>query len=84
MAQITGAKTKAELGRALGMELKAIWAAMKRGGVPYPQIVDKIPPADWEYIFRGTRSAPTLDTDAALAFLHGKGYRVTIEKREEG
>lgn len=76
LAQVTGAKTKAELGRALGMELKAIWAAMKRQGVPYPQIVDKIHPKEWEYVFHGRRSSYALPLAEAIKAVEAAGLAV--------
>ena len=84
MAQVTGAKTKAELGRALGMNLKAIWAAMDRKRVPYPHIVDKIPPREWEYVFTGRRASVALSHPEMMQALVDAGYRVERAPRAEG
>ena len=77
LAQLYACKSKADLGRVLGMQLKAIWAAMERGGVPYPQIVDKCPPEDWPYIFHGKPRRDVLET--AAAELRAKGLRMILE-----
>jgi hypothetical protein len=76
LALITGAKNKAELGRALDMKLKAIWAAMDRGGVPYPQIVDKIQPGEWEYVFTGRRTPRALPLAEAIKAVEAAGLAV--------
>jgi hypothetical protein len=85
IAHLYGCKTKADLGRVLGMSLKSIWAAIERESVPYPQIVDKCPPSDWEFIFTGRRpperSEGPITFDAAMEYLASLGWRVTLEKK---
>lgn len=63
------------------MSLKSVWAAIDRESIPYPQIVDKLPPADWEFIFRGERSEPSksLSLEDALRYLFSQGFRCTLE-----
>ena len=56
LAQLYGCTKKVELGRVLGMQLKAIWAAIDRERIPYRHIVDKIPPEKWAYVFKGSEA----------------------------
>lgn len=76
LALVTGSKSKAELGRALGMQLKAIWAAMDREKPPYPHIVDRIPPGEWEYVFTGRRSSVALPLQEAIKAVEAAGLAV--------
>jgi hypothetical protein len=82
VALLYGCKTKADLGRTLGMSLKSIWAAIERESVPYPQIVDKCRPADWEFIFTGRRPAASAEPSLPDMILRviNSGYRV--EKKD--
>ena len=86
VAQATGHSTDTALAKALGVTRQTIGNWRSRGSLDHDLLIRALPDVDLNWLFRGTRSAPTLDTDAALALLHSKGYKVTTEKapRAEG
>lgn len=82
--ELYGLASDAAMARHLGIYPQDVPRRREKGNVPFEAILTTCPPADWEYLFTGTRSAPTLDTDAALDLLHSKGYAVTLRKEGEG
>ena len=79
-----GLKSDTALADFLGVSKSAINQSRAKGTANLWTILEKCAGMDLNWLFRGTRSAPTMDTDAALAVLLDRGYSVRLEKREEG